>query len=86
MVDGPNECSLIQDYLWAVDSWDSSAAVWAGMCDISFDNSPSGLIDGKNEIEVDFDHKVGDIANIALAMKNMKYIDDQLPNGAIYDY
>jgi hypothetical protein len=86
MVDGPNECTLVQDYLWAIDSWDSSAAVWAGMCGIEFDNSPTGLIDGKNEIEVDFDHDSGDIASIALAMKNMKYIDDQLPSGDYYDY
>ena len=86
MVDGPNECSLVENYLWAIDTWDSSAAVWAGMCGISFDNSPTGLIDGKNEIEVDFDHDSGDIASIALAMKNMKYIDDQLPSGDYYDY
>ncbi len=84
MVDGPNECSLVEEYLWAIDSWDSSAAVWAGMCGIGFDNSPTGLIDGKNEIEVDFDHDSGDIASIALAMKNIKFIDDQLP-GEYYD-
>ena len=86
MVDGPNECTLVQDYFWAIDSWDSSAAVWAGMCGIEFDNSPSGLINGKNEIEVDFDHDSGDIASIALALKNIKYIDDQLPSGEYYDY
>lgn len=84
MVDGPNECTLVEEYLWAIDSWDSSAAVWAGMCGIGFDNSPTGLIDGKNEIEVDFDHDSGDIASIALAMKNIKFIDDQLP-GEYYD-
>lgn len=78
MVDGPNECTLVEEYLWAIDSWDSSAAVWAGMCGIEFDNSPTGLIDGKNEIEVDFDHDSGDIAAIALAMKNIKFIDNQL--------
>ena len=86
MVDGPNEALLVEDYLWAIDSWDSSAAVWAGMCGIAFDGSPTGLVDGKNEIEVDFDHDSADIASMAMAMKNMKYIDDQLPNGAIYDY
>jgi hypothetical protein len=86
MVDGPNECTLVENYLWAIDSWDSSAAVWAGMCGISFDNSPTGLIAGKNEIEVDFDHNIGDVASIVLAMNNMKCIDDQLPNGDYYDY
>ena len=79
MVDGPNECTLVEEYLWAIDSWDSSAAVWAGMCDIQFDNSPTGLIDGKNEIEVDFNHNSADVAKIAKAMYNCRYIDDQLP-------
>lgn len=78
MVDGPNEISLVKDYLWAIDTWDSSAAVWAGVCGISFDQSPSGLINGKNEIEVDFDHKTVDVGNIALALKNIKIIDKQL--------
>jgi hypothetical protein len=78
MVDGPNEISLVKDYLWAIDTWDSSAAVWAGVCGIGFDQSPSGLINGKNEIEVDFDHKTVDVGNIALALKNMKIIDRQL--------
>jgi hypothetical protein len=77
MVDGPNECTLVEDYLWYIDSWDSSAAVWAGLCGIGFDESPTGLIDGKNEIEVDFDHDSGDIADIALAMKNIRFIDQQ---------
>jgi hypothetical protein len=78
MVDGPNECTLVEEYLWAIDSWDSSAAVWAGMCDIQFDNSPTGLIAGKNEIEVDFNHDSADVAKIAKAMYNCRYIDDQL--------
>ena len=89
MVDGPNECTLVEEYLWAIDSWDSSAAVWAGMCDIQFDNSPTGLIDGKNEIEVDFNHNSADVAKIAKAMYNCRYIDDQLPasgEDVYYDY
>ena len=86
MVDGPNECTLVEEYLWAIDSWDSSAAVWAGMCNIQFDNSPTGLIAGKNEIEVEFDYKVCRVDKIAKAMYNVRYIDDQLSsaNGEYY--
>lgn len=75
MVDGPNEIMLVSDYLHYIDTWDSSAAVWAGICNIRFDNSPSGLIDGKNEIEVDFDHKGADNKQLGIAAHNMRYID-----------
>jgi len=83
MVDGPNEIGLVSRWLDYIDTWDSSAAVWAGMCDIEFDESPTGLIDGKNEIEVDFDHNSATIAQIASALKNIRYIDDLIgsPNG-----
>ena len=87
MVDGPNEIELVAQWLHYIDTWDSSAAVWAAMCDIEFDNSPTGLINGKNEIEVDFSHGSATIKQLASAMKNMKYIDDLLewPNGKYYD-
>lgn len=78
MVDGPNEINLMARWLDYIDTWDSSAAVWAAMCGIEFDNSPTGLINGKNEIEVDFDHNSATIAQIAAAMRNIRYIDDQL--------
>lgn len=83
MVDGPNEVSLVAPWLQYIDTWDSSAAVWAAMCGIDFDNSPTGLINGKNEIEVDFDHNSATIPQIAAALRNIKYIDDLLewPNG-----
>jgi hypothetical protein len=86
MVDGPNEVSLVEYWLNYIDTWDSSAAVWAAMCGIEFDNSPTGLINGKNEIEVDFDHNSATIPELAAAMRNMKYIDDLLewPNGKQY--
>ena len=32
MVDGPNEIQLVSKYLHWIDTWDSSAAVWAGLC------------------------------------------------------
>ena len=83
MVDGPNEIALVSRWLEYIDTWDSSAAVWAGLCDIKFDDSPTGLINGKNEIEVDFDHKAATIAQLGKAVHNCAYIDDLLefPNG-----
>ena len=83
MVDGPNEINLVARWLDYIDTWDSSAAVWAAMCGIEFDNSPTGLIAGKNEIEVDFDHDSATIDQVAAAMRNIRYIDEQLdwPHG-----
>lgn len=83
MVDGPNEIALVARWLEFIDTWDSSAAVWAALCGIEFDTSPTGLINGKNELEVDFNHNSARIAQIASAMKNIRYIDYQLewPHG-----
>jgi len=78
MVDGPNEIALVSRWLNYIDTWDSSAAIWAAMCGIEFDSSPTGLIKGKNEIEVDFGHNSATLAQIASAMKNIRYIDEQL--------
>lgn len=78
MVDGPNEILLLRDHLEYIDTWDSSAAVWAGLCDIEFDNSPSGLINGKNEIEVDFSKEYATIDQLGKALKNCRYIDKLL--------
>lgn len=75
MVDGPNEIDLVKDYHRCITSWDSSAAVWAGLCNIAFDNSPTGLINGKNEIEVDFSHTGADNKQLGLATHNMQHID-----------
>lgn len=57
MTDGPAEIELMcySGYRPYIYSWDSSAAVWAGLYEISFDQSPSRLINGKFEHEVDFD-------------------------------
>lgn len=52
MVDGPKEIELVSKY--QIDTWDSSAPVWCGINDIMFDDSPTGLIDGKFEKHVDF--------------------------------
>jgi len=54
MVDGPREMNLLRPYFPFIRSWDSSAAVWAGLHGRRFDSSPTGLIGGKFELEVDF--------------------------------
>ena len=77
MVDGPNEISLLSRYHDYIATWDSSAAVWAGLNNIRFDNSPTGLITGKFEKEVDFDHNESlssDTLNDVLY--NISYIDN----------
>jgi hypothetical protein len=71
MVDGPNEISLVRDF--HIDTWDSSAAVWAGLNGIQFDGSPTGLINGKFEKHVDFTSHFKDTS---IAEANMKVIDD----------
>ena len=73
MVDGPNEIMLCSQF--HIDTWDSSAAVWAGLRGIAFDSSPTGLINGKYEEEVDFNYESSDTNDIARAQKNCAYID-----------
>jgi hypothetical protein len=73
MVDGPNEISLVRDF--DIDTWDSSAGIWAGLNGIAFDDSPTGLIDGKFEKHVDFNFVTEDNAAIKLAQQNVEYID-----------
>ena len=74
MVDGPNEIQLCGRF--RIDTWDSSAAIWAGLNGIAFDSSPTGLVDGKYEKEVDFNFNTLDKVKIDLAKSNMKYIND----------
>lgn len=75
MVDGPNEIMYMEPFGKYIDTWDSSAAVWAGLNGIKFDRSPTGLINGKFEHEVDFSFKTEDDEKIKLAKSNMEYID-----------
>ena len=74
MVDGPNEIELLSPWLQNFQTWDSSAAVWAGLNGVAFDSSPTGLVDGKFELEVDFAHKVWD-NSISTVLDNMRVID-----------
>ena len=62
--------------LHSIDTWDSSAGVWAGLNGMSFDATPTGLRNGKFEKEVDFNFETSDTKLIAQAESNMKYIDN----------
>lgn len=77
MVDGPREIELIQNLHIPITTWDSSAAVWAGLHNINFDSSPTGLIDGKFEKEVDFDSTLPWTFS---AENNITFIDDLVGN------
>jgi hypothetical protein len=61
MTDGPNEIMLLKQFAPYIRSWDSSAAVWAGLNHMLFDQSPTGLRYGKFEKEVDFNLKKRDV-------------------------
>ena len=71
MVDGPMEIPLVRDF--HIDTWDSSAGVWAGLNGIAFDHSPTGLINGKFEKHVDFTSSFDDTT---IAQSNMRVIDN----------
>lgn len=75
MVDGPNEIIMTRPFHHLIDTWDSSSAIWAGLNGIQYDPSPSGLINGKFEDEVNFFHEETDPDKISLARVNRNYID-----------
>lgn len=75
MVDGPNEIMFMWPFAKWIDTWDSSSAVWAGLNGLKYDNTPTGLRDGKFELEVDFNFKTDDNELITLAKENMEYVD-----------
>lgn len=87
MVDGPNEIKLMEPYREFIDTWDSSAGVWLGLNGRTFDSSPTGIIDGKFELEVDFDLKESEVSidNYKLAKYNMDYIDSIVTKYLNYD-
>jgi hypothetical protein len=76
MVDGPKEIRLLKQFEDYIFSWDSSAAVWAGIHGIEFDGSPTGLTNGKFEKEVEFGYD-GEVNHAAVA-KNIAYINGLL--------
>lgn len=76
MLDGPNEIWLLKEFLCFFNTWDSSAAVWTGIHGIQFDTSPTGMINGKFEKEVEFNYDGATIEELGIAMRNVKYIDN----------
>lgn len=75
MTDGPNEIELLREYHPYIYSWDSSAAVWAGISGVPFDRSPSGLEHGKVETEVDFGYNHEVKSHDDIVKFNIGYID-----------
>ena len=85
MVDGPNEIDLLREYHPYIASWDSSAAVWAGINNIRFDDTPTGLVNGKYEREVEFDFQTDlPVDTIDNVMYNVHYIDEMVSNEGVY--
>lgn len=73
MTDGPNEIMAAKLYQTIPDSWDSSAPVWAGIMNVKFDDSPTGLRNGKIHTHVDFDIPF-DESNRPVIEHNLQYI------------
>lgn len=71
----PGEVELVRDYWNDIFSWDSSGAVWAGLHNIGYDNSPTGQINGKFEEEVNFDFTTTNQDLIKLAQKNIAILE-----------
>lgn len=67
----PGEVQFVKEYWDNIFSWDSSGAVWAGLNDIEYDNSPTGQINGKLELEVDFNYKTTDDSLVTKAHSNI---------------
>ena len=73
MVDGPNEVELCSQF--DINTWDSCGPIWSGLNNIRFDESPTGLVNGKYENHLDFSFKTDDNDRIALAQYNIDYIE-----------
>ena len=76
MLDGPNEIRLMSQFAEYIDTWDSSAAIWYGLhAGKMFDASPTGILEGKYEEEVDFNY-VSTTQNVLTAKMNKETIDE----------
>ncbi len=80
MTEGPKEIHLTRHYAEYIYSWDSSAAVWAGLNGVAFDDTWTGLVGGKIELDVDFNFHTEDQTLIERAKQNIKYIGDLIEN------
>jgi hypothetical protein len=70
------EVQLVKPFADCIFSWDSSGAVWAGLNGIEYDGSPTCQIDGKFELEVDFDHRCDDPALIQMVHNNIRRLHE----------
>jgi len=78
LVDGPNEIDLLEPYTDHIRSWDSSSAFWLGACGGKlYDDSPTGLRNGKFEIEVDFSRNDLLEENLDKAIRNIEFINQK---------
>lgn len=76
MTDGPREIDLLREYSDYIFSWDSSTAIWHGIHDIQYDNTPTGLRNGKYEEEVDFNIELTkEVESLAAIDYNINMID-----------
>jgi hypothetical protein len=75
MTDGPREIELLSPFHRFIRSWDSSSAFLHGSLGIRYDNSPTGLMNGKNETEVDFNFHTDSVENQHKALYNAHFIN-----------
>lgn len=77
MLDGPNEIRLMSQFAEYIDTWDSSAAIWYGLhANKLFDDSPTGILEGKYEEEVDFNFRTTSNQALLSAKTNKETIDE----------
>lgn len=74
MTDGPREIEVLREFHSHIFSWDSSSAIWHGINGVEYDQSPTGLRNGKLETEVDFDIDYSD-NNKSVINNNITLID-----------
>ena len=70
------EIKLVEQWKDYIFSWDSSGAIWLGLHgNKTYDDSPTGQIDGKYEIEVDFNFSTDDSLRILNAHDNIQKVN-----------
>ena len=77
MLDGPNEIRLMSQFSEYIDTWDSSAGIWYGLhAGKMLDDSPTGILEGKYEEEVDFNFHTTSKQAMLTAATNKETIDE----------
>lgn len=72
----PGEVEILGKYfLEKVYSWDSSQCVWHGLNGIEYDQSPTKLINGKCDIEVDFNYNQATNIDLIRAKNNIAELE-----------